>query len=94
MGPKHSSSAQAFCAYPAPPTCWTIPLFTLRATRGRTMAKDLQASLEELIRRRAAQKINRKQYISDSIGEYTIEDILKELEKPGRDPCADRRISF
>jgi len=53
------------------------------------MAKDLQASLEELIRQgELRKKINRKQYISDSIGEYTIEDILKELEKPGRDPRA------
>ncbi len=51
------------------------------------MAKDLQASLEELIRQaELRRKINRKQYITDAIGEYTIEDILKELEKPGRDP--------
>ena len=55
----------------------------------QAMAKDLQASLEELIRQAdLRKKINRKQYITDSIGEYTIEDILKELEKPGRDPRA------
>jgi uncharacterized protein len=53
------------------------------------MAKDLQASLEDLIRQPALRKqINKKQYISESIGEYTIDDILKELEKPGRDPRA------
>jgi uncharacterized protein len=53
------------------------------------MAKDLQTSLEELIKQAALRKqINKKSYISDSIGEYTIEDILKELEKPGRDPRA------
>lgn len=55
----------------------------------QAMAKDLQATLEELIRQAdLRKKINRKQYITDSIGEYTIEDILKELEKPGRDPRA------
>jgi protein Tex len=53
------------------------------------MAKDLQASLEELIKQSALRKqVNKKQYISESIGEYTIDDILKELEKPGRDPRA------
>jgi uncharacterized protein len=31
-------------------------------------------------------KINVKDFISESIGAFTIEDILKELEKPGRDP--------
>ncbi len=53
------------------------------------MAKDLQASLEELIKQPALRKqVNKKQYITESIGEYTIDDILKELEKPGRDPRA------
>ncbi|HYJ38755.1 MAG TPA: Tex family protein, partial [Chitinophagaceae bacterium] len=51
------------------------------------MAKDLQASLEELIKRTEVRKqIDKKKYISESVGEFTIEDILKELEKPGRDP--------
>ncbi len=51
------------------------------------MAKDVQASLEELIKQAGLRKqINKKQYVSETIGEYTIEDILKELEKPGRDP--------
>jgi uncharacterized protein len=31
-------------------------------------------------------KVVRKKYISESVGEFTIDDILKELEKPGRDP--------
>jgi len=51
------------------------------------MAKDVQASLEELIKKSELRKqINKKKYISETIGEFTIEDILKELEKPGRDP--------
>lgn len=53
------------------------------------MAKDLQASLEDLIKQaELRKKINKKQYISETIGEFTIADILKELEKPGRDPRA------
>lgn len=53
------------------------------------MAKDLQASLEDLIKQaELRKKINKKQYISETIGEFTINDILKELEKPGRDPRA------
>ncbi|RYY92536.1 MAG: S1 RNA-binding domain-containing protein, partial [Chitinophagaceae bacterium] len=51
------------------------------------MAADLQARLEDLIRdAELRKKINRKQYISEAVGTYTIDDILKELEKPGRDP--------
>ena len=33
-------------------------------------------------------KVVRKKYISESVGEFTIDDIIKELEKPGRDPRA------
>jgi len=51
------------------------------------MAKDLQASLEDLVKQaELRKKINKKQYVSETIGEFTINDILKELEKPGRDP--------
>jgi uncharacterized protein len=54
-----------------------------------SMAKDLQASLEDLVKKNELRKkINKKQYITEAIGEFTIDDILKELEKPGRDPRA------
>ena len=53
------------------------------------MAKDVQASLEELIQNGdVRKKINKRQYINETVGEYTIDDILKELKKPGRDPRA------
>ena len=53
------------------------------------MAKDVQASLEELIKNAdIRKKINKRQYINETVGEYTVEDIIKELEKPGRDPRA------
>jgi protein Tex len=53
------------------------------------MAKDLQVDVTTLIANKELQKqINPKNYITETIGEYTITDILKELEKPGRDPRA------
>ncbi|HMH22454.1 MAG TPA: Tex family protein [Puia sp.] len=51
------------------------------------MAKDLNCSMPDLIGKGDLRKqINRKKYISETVGEFTIDDILKELEKPGRDP--------
>lgn len=53
------------------------------------MAKDLNCKVKDLIEKAELRRqINRKKYISETIGEFTIEDILKELEKPGRDPRA------
>jgi uncharacterized protein len=53
------------------------------------MAADIQASVGDLIRQpELRKKIVRKKYITETVGEFTINDILKELEKPGRDPRA------
>ena len=50
------------------------------------MAKDLGKTIQELIGNSAAlQKIDLKKYCNDSIGLPTLQDILKELEKPGLD---------
>ena len=52
-----------------------------------TMAKDLKTNVTNLIRNKALlQKIVLKNYISDTIGLPTLQDIIKELEKPGVDP--------
>lgn len=52
-----------------------------------TMAKDLNSSVKDLISNSdLTKKIEKKKYITSSVGEFTIADILKELEKPGRDP--------
>jgi uncharacterized protein len=51
------------------------------------MASDLHCSVTDLIKQtELRKKVERKKYISESVGAFTIEDILKELEKPGRDP--------
>ena len=51
------------------------------------MAADLGTRVETLVTEPAVRrKINPQQYVSEAAGTYTISDILKELEKPGRDP--------
>jgi len=50
------------------------------------MAKDLGKSVDDLIGNKALlQKIDLKKYCTDSVGQLTLEDIIKELEKPGLD---------
>ena len=51
------------------------------------MAKDLGANVTQLLSDRTLQqRINLKQYVTDTIGMPTLQDILQELAKPGRDP--------
>ncbi|WP_282122755.1 Tex family protein [Algibacter mikhailovii] len=50
------------------------------------MAKDLGKSVQELIGNSALlNRIDLKQYCTDAVGLFTLEDIVKELEKPGLD---------
>lgn len=52
-----------------------------------SMAKDLGASVAELVQsEELRKKINLKSYVSDQVGLPTLQDILEELAKPGRDP--------
>ncbi|MHA4810095.1 Tex family protein [Flavitalea flava] len=52
-----------------------------------SMAKDLNCSVQDLILKADLRKqVSKKKYVSETVGEFTINDILKELEKPGRDP--------
>ncbi|RYG18532.1 MAG: RNA-binding transcriptional accessory protein [Chitinophagaceae bacterium] len=51
------------------------------------MAKDLNCTVEELMKDAHLQKqINPQRYVSVSVGLPTLNDIVKELAKPGRDP--------
>ncbi|WP_234047275.1 Tex family protein [Luteolibacter pohnpeiensis] len=51
------------------------------------MAADVGCKVEELLGNDAARKkIDLKKYISDEVGLPTLQDILGELAKPGRDP--------
>ncbi|WP_175629602.1 Tex family protein [Bacteroides acidifaciens] len=51
------------------------------------MAKDLKCTVNELIAgKELRQKINISDYITPTVGLPTLQDILQELDKPGRDP--------
>ena len=52
----------------------------------KQMAKDEVVSLQELIGNKSVlKKIDLKMYVSEQVGLLTLEDIIKELEKPGLD---------
>jgi protein Tex len=52
-----------------------------------TMARDLACSVLDLMRDEELRKrIDLKQYVSEKVGLPTLNDILSELSKPGRDP--------
>jgi uncharacterized protein len=52
-----------------------------------TMARDLGCAVTELMRdEKLRQKITPTKYVSDQVGLPTLNDILAELAKPGRDP--------
>ncbi|MCH5599322.1 S1 RNA-binding domain-containing protein [Niabella ginsengisoli] len=51
------------------------------------MARKMNCTVQDIIVKQDIRKqINAKEFITETAGAYTIEDILKELEKPGRDP--------
>ena len=90
MGPKTFEQCAGFLRIPnASNPLDNSSVHPERYTLVEQMAKDVQASLEELIKKAELRKqINKKKYINETVGEFTVEDILKELEKPGRDPRA------
>ncbi|MEH2137977.1 Tex family protein [Nostoc sp.] len=54
------------------------------------IASDLNVPLNQVTEiAEKLKKTNLKKYITDSVGEPTLRDILSELEKPGRDPRAE-----
>jgi len=56
------------------------------------MARDLQCSIEELIKQSNRRKqINLNQYVTEKVGLPTLNDILKELNKPGLDPRGEAK---
>jgi protein Tex len=52
----------------------------------RDMAQDLGANINELVGEGAKKLLNARTKWAAIVGEYTFDDMLKELEKPGRDP--------
>lgn len=60
------------------------------------MAADLHCTVGELMKRKELkQQIRLEQYQTDRIGMPTLQDIMKELDKPGRDPRSEiQEFSF
>lgn len=53
----------------------------------KTIAKDLGKTLDNPVNlAQGLQQISLKPYITETLGEPTLRDIIQELEKPGRDP--------
>ena len=53
------------------------------------MAKDLNTNVAELMKKpELRRQITPQKYVSETTGLLTLQDILKELEKPSRDPRA------
>lgn len=51
------------------------------------MAKDLKCSVSELMNNASLRgKIDLQRYVTDKVGMPTLQDIMRELEKPSRDP--------
>jgi uncharacterized protein len=51
------------------------------------MAKDVQASITDLMSsKELREKLDMKKYVTESVGLPTLQDIMQELAKPGRDP--------
>lgn len=51
------------------------------------MANDLGCTVEELIaQKELKRKLDLKRYLTDEVGMPTLNDIMEELDKPGRDP--------
>ncbi|WP_029904444.1 Tex family protein [Prevotella sp. 10(H)] len=51
------------------------------------MAKDLNCTVKDLIQNKELKKsLDLKKYITDTVGLPTLNDIIEELDKPGRDP--------
>jgi protein Tex len=90
MGPKSFEQCAGFLRIPgAVNPLDNSSVHPERYTLVEQMAADVQATLEDLIKKAELRKqINKRKYITETVGEFTIEDILKELEKPGRDPRA------
>lgn len=57
------------------------------------MAKDLRCTVDELIADKGLRgKINMSDYVTTTVGLPTLQDIIQELDKPGRDPRKEIKV--
>ena len=58
-----------------------------------SMAKDLKMDIKDLIQNKDLKKsLDLQKYITPAVGLPTLNDILQELEKPGRDPSSEIQV--
>lgn len=57
------------------------------------MAQTVGVAVESLVGSAAVKRINPQQFVDAQVGLPTIQDILSELEKPGRDPRREFRVA-
>ena len=91
FGPKAFEQAAGFLLIPDAPNPLDSTAVHPEAYRVvENIASDLKQSVADLIGKRdALNTLDLKRYVTDEIGVPTLQDIVKELLKPGRDPRAD-----
>ena len=64
-----------------------IAIVSARRSRLEQMARDIGCQVKDLMQNAALRKqIDIKKYVGGDVGVPTLQDILAELDKPGRDP--------
>jgi protein Tex len=88
LGPKTFEQAAGFLRiHGAPYPLDNSAVHPERYKLVEKMAADLNADLKEIVGNKdMVEKIALIKYVSDSVGELTLKDIVNELKKPGRDP--------
>ncbi len=88
MGPKSYEQCAGFLRIPnAENILDTCAVHPESYTIVQKMADDVSCTVADLIKDANLRKaVNKKNYITTEVGEFTINDILNELEKPGLDP--------
>ena len=87
FGPKTFEQAAGFLRVTGPHPLDASAVHPERYGLVEQMAKDLRVSLQELVGNDTlVSRIDLKRYVSGDVGLPTLQDILAELKKPGRDP--------
>ncbi len=87
FGPKTFEQAAGFLRVAGPHPLDASAVHPERYGLVEQMAKDLRVSLQELVGNDTlVSRIDLKRYVSGDVGLPTLQDILAELKKPGRDP--------
>jgi uncharacterized protein len=93
LGPKAFEQAAGFLRVKGANALDDSAVHPERYALVKQMAADLGRKVEALIGDSAAiGEIDIKGYVDDTVGRYTLEDILQELDKPGRDPRDDFEV--